>query len=202
MAVVPEIIIDQAQLDRVQANLAGIKNGARKAVAGAINDVLLTSRTNLARGVRDKVVVKYGRVLRQIKLNRATPENIAASIRIDDKDRPGLKSFGARQTRSGVTYRISKTGGRKKIASAFEARGRPPRGSVGISAAGIDDSSRAIRIFRRAGKKRLPLLDLKGPSVNRVIKKNDIDADVANQMRTKLPGRIDARMSVMIERGR
>lgn len=194
MAVSTTITVPQVEIDRTLRRLDSVKNGAGQAVSGAMNDLMKTARTQIARQVTARVVLPYGRVLKQVKITRAAPRNLTATLKVDDKARPGLMSYGAKDTkRRGVTYRISKTGGRKRIASAFIARGR---------ARGNDNTAgMAQRVFRRQGKNRKPLVDLKGPSLNAVITKNEIDSSVADVLRRELPRRIDARVNLLIEKG-
>ncbi len=69
-------------------------------------------------------------------------------------DRPGLIAFaGTRQTKRGVTYRISKLAGRKRIESGFIAV--MPSGHRGA--------------FSRSDSTRLPIGEAKGPSIWKVI---------------------------------
>jgi hypothetical protein len=193
MALAATITVPQTEINRAVRRLDGIKGGVGKAVSGAINDLMKTGRTQVARQVTSRVVVPYGSVLRRVKITRASEKNLTATLRVDEKSRPGLVSFGAKDTkRRGVTYRISKQEGRKRIADAFIARGKA-RGAT--STAGM-----AQRVFKRAGPKRKPLLDLKGPSINRVITRNEIDATVANVIRRELPRRVDARVNLLIQR--
>lgn len=194
MSVIPQVVIPQGEIDRAVRRLDGIKNGAGKAVSGAMNDLMKTARTQLARQVTQRVVLPYGRVLDQVKITRATPELLLASLKVDDKRRPGLMNYGAKATkRRGVTYRISKTGGRKRIPDAFIARGKA-KGAT-------NNDGMALRVFKRAGRKRKPLIDIKGPSLNAVITKNEIDQTAAEVLRRELPRRVDARVNLLIERG-
>jgi hypothetical protein len=74
----------------------------------------------------------------------ATIESLSSSVNVAKTNRIPLKRFGARQTRAGTSYKISKTRGRKVAKSAFIAIGG--------------------HVFRRRGKSRLPIFKLYGPS--------------------------------------
>lgn len=64
-----------------------------------------------------------------------------------------LMRFGAKQTAAGVSYKISRAGGRQRIREAFLA---------------TMPASEHRGVFRRAGPSRLPIIKLFGPSIPHV----------------------------------
>jgi hypothetical protein len=176
-------ILDRS-VDRAVRMLDGIKNGAQKAVSGAINDVMKGARTQIKREVAKEVKIKVGVVAKSIKIVRATPKNLTSTLIGDSTRRPNLTRFGAKQTKKGVTYRIKKSGKRQRIDSAFIVK---RGGKFGTA-------------FKRQGKTRLPIVSLKGPSINAVILKNRIDQEATFGIAKKLPKRIEARVSLLIVR--
>jgi len=185
-------------LEGVNRRILNVKNGVAKATAGAINDLLKQARTDLVRGVTSQVKVKAASVRSRIKIRNALASNLSGSIKLQEKARIGLVSFGARATRKGVTYQIGKQTGRQTITDAFIAKARGGRRSDGTPGEQLSVN----RVFRRRGKSRLPLFDLKGPSLNAVVNKNRIDAAVSKTINAKLPERVAARIKLLIERGK
>lgn len=75
-----------------------------------------------------------------------------------------FQSSGRARIRTRVSYKIKKSGGRKKIRDAFLVE--MPSGYEGI--------------FRREGKKRTPLYELHGPSIPQVAERNAAVQNVLN----------------------
>lgn len=179
-------------VEDVDRRIFNIKNGVAKATAGAINDLLKSARTDLAKSVRDQVKVTYGSVLSRIKIRKASEGDLSGSVSLREKSRIGLVSFGAKRIGSakkprGIRYQISKTGGKQTITDAF----------IGKASTGSQ-----LRAYRRRGKSRLPLIDLKGPSLNAVVNKNQIDEAVKKTIGSKLPDRIASRIKLLIAKGK
>lgn len=192
MAVALETVVDQATLDRVQAMLAGIRRGAAPAVAGAINDVMRGSRTGIARATRDELNLPYGRILKAFTITRATPSSLVATLLGNSKSRPTLTTFGAKEAKGGgVTYKITRKGGRKRIPNAFMAKGRYANRETGVF---------PQLVYTRYGKSRYKINAKKGPSINRVVREQRIDQAVQTDIQTKLPARILARVQLVIDR--
>ena len=143
------IKVDEAKLAEVQGLLAHVRGGMGKALAGAVNDTAKVVKTEISSDIRERVNIKKKDIDPHIVINpRATPRLPSAKIRLSRSERLSLKYFGARQTKKGVRYRISKSGGRSRIPSAF----------------GPDIPRLGGHVYRRTGKPRLPIIQLKGPS--------------------------------------
>ena len=100
-------------------------------------------KTEISKGIREKVNLKKADVDDKIVI-RTRGSNI--SVVLMESYRFGLNRFGARQTRKGVSYRISKQGGRTTIPGAFIVE------------------SKGGNVFRRTGESRLPIQILRGLS--------------------------------------
>jgi hypothetical protein len=94
-----------------------------------------------------------------------------------------LRDFGARQTKSGASYKVSKTKGRKTIAGAFQ--GPKP---------GVMKASWRGRVFKRVGKARLPIVQLFGPSPWGVFKNKKLKSPTVKESRKELRRQIDRRL--------
>lgn len=192
MAVILETIVDQSSLNRATLLLRNIKGGATKAISGAMNDLMKQARTQLAKLTRDELNLQYGRILKAMKIQNATPSNLYASLKSTSKDRPGLVSFGAKDTKKrGITYKISRRGGRQRIPNAFIAKGQHANKETGIS---------PLLAYARVGKAAYKVHALKGVSINRTIIENKYDDAIRASLISKLPERIEARIQLLIQR--
>jgi len=149
-----EVVVDKRQTRRLQRMLRAIPGGWRKAAGRAINKIGVKARKQVLQMVTREVAVKQ-KDLRQnnVRLTRASRDRLYAVLSITGRRIP-LMDFGARQVKRGVTYRISRSGGRKRIANAFVKT--MPSGHEGV--------------FKRLGQPRLPIRELMGPSVPAVVR--------------------------------
>jgi hypothetical protein len=116
-----QILIDDAALARLRASLGDMEHKAESAVSGAINETTAEQKTSIARKIYEKVNLTSGRIKKDIHIVRATPKKLAGSVRLEHQRRIGLRQFGARQTRKGVSYQIARGGARKTARHAFIA---------------------------------------------------------------------------------
>lgn len=107
-----------------------------------------------------------------ITVQDPTRENPVAQLIASGKRVP-IFDFGAQQTPTGVTYRLP--GGRGFIPHAFIARMRS--GHEGVFARRLP----SVRRSRRAWSLNLPIVELRGPSVGRVIESRPQVVDVVTQ---------------------
>jgi hypothetical protein len=169
-----------AQLDR---DLVAIKNGVPMAISGAINETLAETRTAMSRGITEKVAIKARDIKPHLAVIRSTPKTLAGTLKLSESSRIRLKYFGARQTKQGVTYRISRDGGRKMIRSAF----------------GPNTPRLGGQVFRRAGKTRLPLIGpMKGPSPWGVVVKSGMDKTAAIDAQAALEKNLGQRVNYLV----
>lgn len=123
------------------------------------NNIAKAHRKEIARETRKHVAIKNKDALRTIDISKkASPGSYDARLKLNRTARPSLKYFGARQTKKGVSYRISKKSARKTINGAF----------------GPNIPRLGGNVYLRTSKKRLPIRKLHGPSVLGVYLKNDL----------------------------
>lgn len=134
----------------VQQALAGIRNGAPRAAARAINRSITTLNAQASREIAKDVGLPVTQVKKSLRIIRARFESLVGSVEVTGRRIP-IIAFAARQTRRGVTYR-GRGGGRKVIPGSFIATMRS--GHEGV--------------FRRRSKRRLPIIELLGPSLPKV----------------------------------
>lgn len=176
------IEIDKGKLKELRAAVAKAGKSFPGQFASAINATAKAARSSPSIGISQKIrtelVVKAGDLNKLIKISRkATPSQLVAGVTLAKTNRLSLKAFNPRQTKAGVTYRISKGGGRKTAPGAFMGP-KPGKLAPGLNG----------HVFRRVGKSRLPINKLWGVSPWGVfVKKRMTPQQVADikQMLTK-----------------
>ena len=98
-----------------------------------------------------------------------------AAIQLDKSKRIELRDFGARQTKKGVSYKISKSKGRSTIRQAFKGP-RP----------GLTFAKHKGSVFGRVGESRKPIAKLYGPSPWGVFQKQKLSVPVRKKIETEL----------------
>lgn len=122
--------------------------------AAAVNRATRGTKVPISREIRKELVIKASAMKDQIRVTRkATKQSLMGVVRLDKSERISLKHFGARQTKAGVSYRISKSKGRQVAAGAFQG---PKLGVMFAKFKGV--------VFARIGKAKLPIRKLMGPS--------------------------------------
>lgn len=143
---------------KVTANIARLKQQAPIAIARALNKSVASGRTVMAREMSKDLGIKVGDVRDKIAVTEATSQRQWARLETKGKRIP-LEAFSAtgnipsRGKGRGVSYRLGAQ--RKRIATAFRAH--MASGHTGV--------------FRRTGTKRLPIIELFGPSLPKVFLK-------------------------------
>ena len=74
------IEVDAGGIERAQMLLAGIPQAADKAVANSLNRSIVAARTAISKGIRGEYVVSAGDVKKNIRLDRAKPGKLSASV--------------------------------------------------------------------------------------------------------------------------
>ena len=185
--------ITDAKLAEVNAMLDGVKNGSQQVISRAINKVGTAARTQIVRRIVQEVNLKAGEVRdRNVSLSKANYSRLEAMIRISGRRIPLLR-WGARQTAKGVSYAIRRGAGRTTALGSF-MQGR--RGKDVVMPSGHRG------VFARTGKGRLPIAELRGPSVPAVMEGiADLSAEVLDeQYAAKLETEIDSQIGLVLAR--
>lgn len=149
--------------------------------ATACNKTARGMRTPINKEIRKELATKAGAVKKTIGISRkATKQTLAAGVEVKRTERIPLRDFGARQTRKGVSYRISKSEGRKKI----------PEGFIVQKIGG--------HVFRRKTKQRLPIQKLFGASPYGVFVKQKMEVPISAEAEERLAKEIDRRIQYNI----
>lgn len=130
-----------------------------------------------AKEITTELATKQSVVKDQITTKRRTTES---EVTVKKSKRLSLKEFKPRQTKAGVSYRISKSTGRNRIDGAF--MGPSPKASA-LKLKG--------HVWKRKGKSRLPIQKLMGPSPWGVLVKGDRVQNVTDETRAELRKQLD-----------
>lgn len=185
-----EIQINAKQLKRLREAVGKSKKNIKKELAGAINATSKKTKLQVGRDIRKTVNLKKDEAEKPLSLRAtATEANLVAVVSLKKTKRLGLRHFGARQDKRGVSYKISKTGGRSRVNGAFQG---PRPGVMKMSWKG--------NAFKRVGKERLPIVMLKGVSAYGAYAKNDLEGPQVKEINKELSKQMERRINLNILR--
>jgi len=180
------IEIKAKQLTALRASVGKAKSKFGRELAATINAVAKKTKLDIGRDVRKTIAIKKAESERPLKIStKATAESPRTTVGIAKTPRLGLRHFGARQDKRGVSYKISKEGGRQRIEGGFQG---PKPGVMKVSWKG--------NVFKRLGKERLPIVHLRGVSAFGAYAKNDFEKLQIKDIRTQLAKQMDRRIKL------
>lgn len=136
-------------------------------MAIVLNASAKTMKVQASKEIRKELAAKSSMLKRSLRNIKATKTELSAGVGVNKEKRISLREFGAKQSKKGVSYKISKTGGRKTVANAFQG---PKPGAIKASWRG--------HVFARTTKARLPIVKLFGPSPWGAFVKQGMSAEV------------------------
>lgn len=164
----------------------------------ALNKVAAQGKVAGSRAIRDVggYKIKIGRIKAAIKIERATPGNLKASLIAKGRPIP-LVEFAARQTSKGVTVSVKE--GRKLVPGAFIAT--MPGGHTGVF---VHDERKAQKHRKvnntRGGWHQLPIRELYGPSVVDGMSNQAVQAALTQVLQDKFPAILEHEHSWLAKR--
>lgn len=165
---------------------AGRKMSAELAVA--VNATARKTKSLMAKEVTKELAVAQKIVKKQItQIRKAKAAQPIAAVQLRKSDRIPLRDFGARQNKTGVSYRISKRTGRRTIPGAFQ--GPKP---------GLMKTSWRGHVFKRVGPARLPIIKLFGPSPLGVYAKQKAQKPVLLGTQEELGKQVERRIRFLL----
>lgn len=177
--------VDQKQMAEITHALRDIKNGANKALAGAINDTMKTAKVRIAKEITEKVNLKSRDVKKYIEVKkRASWSNPTGRLSVQSSKRIGLHAFGARQVKGGIKYKILKGGEDKFLPGAF---GFPKKKKNNFNWVAI-----------RVGKERKPIRFPQGPNAWGVFLKAGIHDSAIKYGQKELHDNLDRRVRLLV----
>jgi len=120
---------------------------------------------------------------------KATEHNLTAIVTLKKTKRLGLRHFGARQDKRGVSYKIGKKGGRSRVDGAFQG---PKPGVMRMKWRG--------NAFKRVGTSRLPIVQLKGVSAYGAYAKNELAGPQVTAIESELTKQMERRINLNVLR--
>ena len=185
-----EIKIDAKQIKRLIEATGKAKKKFPKELAAAINDVSRKTKVKIGKDIRAVVAIKTAEAKKPISIKaKASAQQLSATVTLKKTKRLGLRHFGARQTKTGVSYKISKTSGRKSVAGAFQ--GPTPN---------IRKMSWRGNVFKRVGESRLPIIQLKGVSAFGAYAKNELSGPQVKTIEAELVKQMERRIKLNVLR--
>jgi hypothetical protein len=152
-----KISIDRVAQRAIRKKLNNVANNIARAQSRAANRTATSTRAFFSKETRKQVNVKAARLKKSTRIRRARPSRPTAAIDVSGQHVP-LIDMGARPTNLGVTVRQYRGSARTLLGGAF-IQVMPKNGRRGV--------------FRRRGKRRLPIDQQFGPSVISLWKKRD-----------------------------
>ncbi len=163
-----QLKIDEASLKEAQRILRTVPRAFPRVMRRAINRTVDMAATDLKRRTAEQIKLPKGEVARGIGKRKASYSNLSGAVNAVPH-RPALTKFkGTRQLKRGVKYRIG-TEGFKTILHGFIAT--------------MESGHRGV--FLRKDIERLPIKELKGPSIWKVISNTPGLLTAANQKAAK-----------------
>lgn len=182
------VTVSEPKLAALKAALKNTQRNLQKELAVAVNATSRKSKSIINKEIRQELATTASAVSKTIAIRRtAKPGFPSAFVEVKKTARISLRDFGARQTKKGVTYRISKTQGRKTAPGAFQG---PKPGAMKASWHG--------HVFKRVGKPRLPIVKLFGASPFGVFTKGKRSGPSAAETQKELEKQIDRRVRFVI----
>lgn len=184
------IEIEAKQLKRLRVAVGKAGKSFPKELSAAINATAKKSRLEIGRQIRAQVNIKKAIAEKQINIRGiATAQRPVGKVSIDKSNREGLQHFGARQNKSGVTYKINKQGSRGRVDGAFMG---PRPGALAPKLHG--------GVFKRVSKSRLPIVKLFGVSPWGAFKRNDMEPIQVEFIEKNLQKQMERRINLNILR--
>jgi hypothetical protein len=184
------IDIDAKQLKRLRESVGKAKTKFGRELAAAINQVARKTRLDIGRDVRSVIAIKKKESEEPLRISsKATAEQPKTTVSIAKTRRLGLRHFGAKQDKTGVSFKISKQGGRQRVQGAFQG---PKPGVMNVKWRG--------NAFRRVGKERLPIIHLRGVSAFGAYVKNKFTKQQIRRINDELSKQMERRIKLNILR--
>jgi hypothetical protein len=184
------IEIDKSQMSRMTAAVIASGKKMSKEIAGTLNAVSKKTKLEMGREIRKRVAIPKDEVEKPLTIKtQAAPGSLFAVVSLKKTPRLGLRHFGAKQDKRGVSYKISKTGGRRRVDGAFMG---PKPGAVKTSWRG--------NAFKRVGSSRLPIIKLLAVSAYGTYKKNELAGPQLKAIEDELFKQMERRINLNVLR--
>lgn len=182
------IEVSKRQISKLKKAIEGTKVKLGKEIAIAVRLTANKTKTIVNRNVRKELAVKASDINKLISVSvRKDERRPSATITLKKTARLSLRAFSPRHTKKGVTYRISKSEGRKTAIGAFMG---PKPGKLAPKLNG--------GVFKRVGKKRTPITKLHGASAWGAFKGRKMKLPTKRESKTELKKQIERRINYRV----
>jgi hypothetical protein len=152
------VVVDRARVKELSLAVQRSGKKLKKELAIAVNATSRFVKKQSAKEIGKELSTAQKNIAAVLAITQKAKaegehSNPKATVRVKKTGKIPLRDYGARQTKKGVSYKISKTKGRRMATGAFQ--GPKP---------GVMKASWRGRVFQRVGKSRLPIVQLFGPS--------------------------------------
>ena len=199
-----KVSVDGQSIDSFVRDLGALPKDVESALAPAINKTAMTGRARIADAVTERTNIKRGSVLEVLKLQRATKANPVATIAFSDKPRPAFDFKGLSVGKKGISVEFYKGKGRRRYKHAFVATvASAAQRAQGVGHKGVfqreKGRDRKNRLTKKGYARRLPIDELKGPSVVATFQEapqvaQGIVNNLGDELQKNLLAQIDYRM--------
>lgn len=185
-----QVTLSERKAKALQDALQGTAKKLPAELAIVLNKVAKAGERIIAKEVSAELATPIKVIAKTIRQKRKASRNeLSASVEMSKTKRISLREFGARQTKAGTSYKISRTKGRKVARGAFQG---PRPGAMNVRWRG--------HVFARLGKSRLPIVKLHGPSPWGVAVKGKKIEPSKQQMQAELNKQINRRIDYIIKK--
>ena len=196
------IEIKASQLKRLRQAVGNAGRKFSKELAGAINATSKKTKLQIGREIRATINLKKDESEKPLKITaNATENKLEAVVSLKKTPRLGLRHFGAKQDQRGVSYKISKKGGRSRIDGAFQG---PKPGVIKMSWKGnvfvrVGEKVKMTK-GRYQGQMRQRIEQRFGVSAYGAYKKNDLSGPQVKETQAELMKQMERRINLNILR--
>ncbi len=176
--------VNTRQFDALVARFEAAGKDARKELGRALVSSQRAAKAEFTRATRLVYNVKVASF--QANLNVTEKDEARLSYKVIGSNKGiTVASFGARQTKRGLTFQTRKDGGKKLIKSGFF----PSSGN------------KSAVPFKRDGEKRLPISAVYGPSVADMINSQLVQRPALDKTKERLNAEIEKRINRIVRGG-
>jgi hypothetical protein len=185
--------VKRGQVDLIVNALHEVKGGAPKAIAWAINRTLRPMRTAMSKELR-KVYNLPARLVRDhLRIHKAAANRslLKGSVEASGWPIPLMDFVGTRQTKRGVSVKVLKAKGRRRLRHAFITTLKS--GHTGVFQRQYDPLKGRV-----VG--RLPIEELLGPAVPASLENQQVWREIERQAQERLEHELDSRVAYLLEK--
>ncbi|MGG3448634.1 phage tail protein [Domibacillus aminovorans] len=183
----PTIQIDRRMLEDVQNRLGHFQNKAPQVISSALNRALTNVTSNISKETRQKYNIKAADIKSTLEKTRASKTSLNAIVRSRGSLIP-LDRFKVSPRKVTPKRKASIKIGVKK------------NGMKTLSGAFVADIN-GLKVFRREGRKRLPIDRLFGPSVPQMLKSEEIRERINREGQDTFYRRLDHEIDRLLNGG-